>query len=135
MNNKITKLPDGSAFFTAVVMSEEEAMNLPHKKRPLCFRISSNLYHDIFESIGMASMCWNPKPSSEAFDSTKAEGVAVELCLKVVNELEKTKELDNIKIEKLRKTIAFFASVIKSGENWSETCEKEYNSSIESNQK
>ena len=89
MNNKITKLPDGSAFFTAVVMSEEEAMNLPHKKRPLCFRISSNLYHDIFESIGMASMCWNPKPGDQVFDSTRASDIAVRLCLKIAEELEK----------------------------------------------
>ena len=40
MKNKISKLPDGSAFFTATIMSKEEAMKLPLKERPLCFRIS-----------------------------------------------------------------------------------------------
>jgi len=30
-NNKITKLPDGSAFFTTTIMSKEEAMKLPLK--------------------------------------------------------------------------------------------------------
>ena len=85
----ITKLPDGSAFFTATVMSKEEAMSLPVVERPLCFRISSELYHAVFEAIGQASMCWNPRPSHEVFASEEASDIAVKLCFKIAEELEK----------------------------------------------
>ena len=86
---QITKLPDGSAFFTANVMSKEEAMKLPLKERPICFRISSELYHAVFEAIGEASMCWSPRPSEEVFCSEEASDVAVRLCFKIAEELEK----------------------------------------------
>ena len=91
MTTPITKLPDGSAFFTAVIMSKEEAIALPLKKRPLNFRISSEIYHKTFEQIGYASMCWVPKPSTEVFDSEKASGAAVELCFAIAEECEKGK--------------------------------------------
>jgi hypothetical protein len=84
----IIKLPDGSAFFTAEVMSKEEAMALPIEKRPLCYRISSEMYHAVFEAISEASMCWNPRPSQEVFDSAHASRVAVDLCFKIAHELE-----------------------------------------------
>jgi hypothetical protein len=87
-----TVLPDGSAFSTAVVMTEEEAMALPVEKRPLCYRISSELYHAVFESIGAASMCWNPRPSNEVFASEQASKIAVDLCFKIANEIEKLKK-------------------------------------------
>ena len=91
INNQspITKLPDGSAFFTAEIMSKEEAMALPLKDRPLCFRISSEIYHAVFESIGEASMCWNPIPGKQVFQSEKASDIAVKLCFKIAEELEK----------------------------------------------
>ncbi len=85
--NNITKLPDGSAFFVANIMSKEEAMKLPLKDRPICFRISSEIYHAVFESIGEASMCWSPKPVGE-FDSSRAADVATRLCFKIANEIE-----------------------------------------------
>lgn len=85
----ITKLPDGSAFFTADIMSREEAMKLPLKERPLCFRISSEMYHAVFEAIGAASMCWNPRPSNEVFASEQASDIAVKLCFKIADEIEK----------------------------------------------
>jgi len=89
MSTQVTKLPDGSAFWTADVMSKEEAMALPVEKRPLCYRISSEMYHAVFEAVGEASMCWNPRPSSEVFDSEHASRVATDLCFKIANELEK----------------------------------------------
>jgi hypothetical protein len=89
MNNKITKLPDGSAFFTTDVMSKDEAMSLPPEKRPLCYRVSSELYHSVFESIGAASMCWSPRPSNEVFMSEEASQIAVDLLFKIAEELEK----------------------------------------------
>jgi hypothetical protein len=89
--SKVTKLPDGSAFCTATIMSKEEAMALPLKKRPLCFRISSELYHAVFESIGAASMCWLPRPGKEVFQSELASQIAVDLCFKIANEIENRK--------------------------------------------
>lgn len=74
---------------TAVIMSKEEAMALPVKERPICFRISSEMYHAVFESIGAASMCWKPRPNKEVFDSDEASRIAVELCFKIAEELEK----------------------------------------------
>ena len=69
-------------------MSKEEAMALPLKDRPICFRISSEMYHAVFEAVGEASMCWMPKPSSEVFDSERASQVAVKLCFKIADEIE-----------------------------------------------
>ena len=86
--SEITKLPDGSAFFTAEIMSKEEVEKLPIENRPLCYRVSDKIYHDTFEAIGAASMCWNPKPSLEVFDSEKASQIAVDLLFKFANELE-----------------------------------------------
>lgn len=77
---------------TAIIMSKEEAMALPLKKRPICFRISSELYHEIFLKVGYASMCWNPKPSSEAFDAEKASSAAVDICFAAAEESEKGKK-------------------------------------------
>ena len=88
----ITKLPDGSGCFIATVMSKEEAMKLPIKERPLCFRLSSEIYHAVFESIGQASMCWNPIPSKEIFSPEEAEEIAVKLCFKIAEELESTQQ-------------------------------------------
>lgn len=90
----VTKLPDGSAFFTADIMSREEAMALPLEERPLCYRISSEMYHAVFEAIGEASMCWNPRPS-EVFDSEQASGVAVRLCFKIAEEIGKDRKRDD----------------------------------------
>ena len=87
--SEITKLPDGSAFFTADIMSEAEAMALPLEKRPICYRISSEMYHAVYEAIGAASMCWNPRPSNEVFDSERASNLAMNLCFKIANEVEK----------------------------------------------
>ena len=90
MNTKqVTKLPDGSAFFTTDIMSETEAMALPLEKRPICYRISSEMYHAVYEAIGAASMCWNPRPSNEVFDSERASNLAINLCFKIANEVEK----------------------------------------------
>lgn len=72
---------------TAVIMSKEEAMALPLKDRPICYRISSEMYHAVFEAIGYASLCWEPKPEG-VFDSEKASRCAVELCFKIAEQLE-----------------------------------------------
>lgn len=73
---------------TAIILSEQEAMALPLKDRPICYRISSEMYQAVFEHIGEASMCWNPRPSNEVFNSEKASDVAVRLCFKIANEIE-----------------------------------------------
>ncbi len=90
-SNKITKLPDGSAFCVATVMSEEEAMKLPLEKRPICFRISSQMYHDVFEAIGTASMTFNADAGNKVFNSKLASKIAIDLCFKIARELESKK--------------------------------------------
>lgn len=70
-------------------MSEDEAMALPLKERPLGYRLSSEIYHAVFEAVGAASMCWNPLPDKQVFDSSAAEKIAVDLCFKIAEELEK----------------------------------------------
>ena len=92
MTTPMTQLPDGSGCFTATIMSHDEAMALPLKERPLNHRISSEMYHAVFEAIGEASMCWNPRPSSEVFASEQASDVAVRLCFKIAEELEKQRD-------------------------------------------
>jgi len=84
-------LPDGSAFFVSDVMSKEEAMKLPVNKRPICFRISNEMYTAVFEAIGAASMCWKPRPRKQVFDSEKAADIAADLCFRIAEELEKRK--------------------------------------------
>jgi len=84
-----TVLPDGSGFSAATIMSKEEALALPLKDRPICFRISSEMYHAVFEAIGQASMCWKPRPGSEVFASEEASKIALDLCFKIADELEK----------------------------------------------
>ena len=73
-------------------MSKEEAMKLPLSQRPLCFRLSSELYHAVFEAIGSASMCWKPRPGKEVFSSEEASNVAVALCFKVAEATESDKK-------------------------------------------
>ena len=89
MTSAIAKLPDGSAFFTADVMSEEEALKLPLKQRPLCYRLSSEMYTAVFEAIGAASMCWKPRPGAEVFSSEEAAKIATDLCFKIAEEIER----------------------------------------------
>ena len=88
METPITELPDGSGCCTATILSKEEAMALPLNERPLNYRISSDIYHAVFEAVGAASMCWVPRPGSAVFDSSAAEKIAVDLCFKIANEIE-----------------------------------------------
>lgn len=73
---------------TCIVMSKEEAMKLPLKDRPLCFRLPEKAYTAIWEAVGAASMCWNPRPSSQVFCSEEASKVAVDLCFKIAEIME-----------------------------------------------
>lgn len=70
-------------------MSKDEAMKLPVEQRPLCFRISSEIYHAVFETVGEASTCWKDGfiPTGE-FDSERASTIATNLCFKIAKELE-----------------------------------------------
>lgn len=86
------ELPDGSGCFTATILSNDEAMALPLKQRPLNHRISCEIYHAVFEAVGHASMCWRPNTGSAVFDSHEAEKCAVDLCFKIANEVEKWRE-------------------------------------------
>jgi len=87
------RAPSGSpqqsanSMFTSTIMSDAEAKALPLRERPLNHRISSEIYHAVFEAIGAASMCWNPTPSG-IFHSSAAERIAVALCFKIANDNE-----------------------------------------------
>lgn len=83
----ITQLPDGSAFWTTTILSKEEVSDLPQEKKPLNYRISSEMYEAVFQAIGAASMCWSGTPKG-VFQAEKASQIAVELCFKIANELE-----------------------------------------------
>lgn len=87
MSAPITQLPDGSGCFTTTVLSTNEALALPLKKRPLNYRLSGDLYTAVFEAVGQASMCWLPEPKG-IFDSNTAEKIAVDLCFKIANAVE-----------------------------------------------
>lgn len=63
-------------------------MALPPQQRPLNCRLPGHVYHKIFETVGSASMCWRPKPSSEVFDSDLAAKFAVELGFCVADALD-----------------------------------------------
>ena len=97
MTTPMTQLPDGSGCFTATILSHDEAMALPPKDRPICYRISSEMYHAVFEAIGEASMQWNPTPTG-VFAAEKASDVALRLCFKIADELEKRDALSNAKL-------------------------------------
>lgn len=88
----MTKLPDGSGCFTATILSNEEALALPLKERPINHRISSEMYHSVFEHIGEASMAWSPNTGSAVFNSEMASDVATRLCFKIADEVEKATE-------------------------------------------
>lgn len=73
-------------------MSKEEAMKLPLDQRPICFRISSEMYHAVFEAVGAASMAWKPNTGDAVFNSEAAEKIAVELCFAIAKEVETIKD-------------------------------------------
>jgi len=54
-------------------------------------KIMKTLKEYIFEAIGQASMCWNPRPSTEVFNSEEAKNIANEL-LKTINDIIKQEE-------------------------------------------
>lgn len=61
---------------------------MPQKDRPLNYRVTSKIYHAVFEAVGHASLCWNPRPDG-VFDTAEAEKVAVGLCFTIAAELER----------------------------------------------
>jgi len=73
---------------TAIIYSKEEALAMEPRKRPMCFRVPSKIYHDAFEVVGSASMCWHPRPTG-VFSCEEAEKFTVEFLFKVAAELEK----------------------------------------------
>lgn len=74
---------------TATIYTKEEALKMEPKDRPMCFRVPSKIYHDAFEATGAASMCWNPRPSTETFACEEAEKVTLDLLFSIAAELEK----------------------------------------------
>lgn len=77
--------------FAIDVLSREEAMALPPKERPLCYRVNSRIYTAVFEAMGAASTCWKPDTGSAVFASEQAAKVATDLCFLIADELDKLK--------------------------------------------
>lgn len=71
-------------------------MRLPLKERPICFRISSEMYCAVFEAIGAASLCWKPRSEKGAweFASEDANRISVDLCFKIADEVERKAAMD-----------------------------------------
>jgi len=65
------------------------------KKKPLSERISKELYENIYQSIGRASMCWKKITEAGEFDSDDAIKISDELCHAVADEID-------MRIKKLR---------------------------------
>jgi hypothetical protein len=63
----------------------------------------SDLKQKIFESVGAASMCWEPRPSSQVFDSTKAKEIGDSLYASVETELAAITAEREEKMERVRK--------------------------------
>lgn len=105
------ELPDGSGCFTATILSEEEAVALPLKERPLNHRISSEMYHAMFESIATT---WNTGAGNEVFDSEAASKIAVDLCFKIANEAEKWRELSATEVCAGNPAIAGYVASLES---------------------
>ena len=63
---------------------------------------------------------------ADELERYKAKLSEMEAEIARLNKLRK----DSEKIARLEKCLIFFASVIKSGESWSETCEQEYRSAF-----
>ena len=110
----MTKLPDGSGCFTTTIMSEDEAMALPIKQRPLNHRISGEIYHAVFDAIGEASTTWKTEMGNEVFNSTAAEKIAVDLCFKIANEAEKWRELSATEVCAGNPAIAEYVASLES---------------------
>jgi hypothetical protein len=71
------------------IMSKEEAMAQPLKKRPIAHRISSEIYHAVWEHIGAASGCYDPQPAEGTFKPEHASQVAVKMCFAIAEEIER----------------------------------------------
>lgn len=74
-----------------MIISKEEAMALPAKDRPICFRISSEMYSAAWEFVGITTRCYNPQPPDKSFLSDQASDVVIKLCFKIAEEVEKQK--------------------------------------------
>lgn len=84
--------PDWQEVAFVQAWAREEAIALPFRKRPLNYRLPGDLYHAVFDAVGTASMCWIPRPGDQVFDSSEAEMVAVNLCLKIAGEMDDLRE-------------------------------------------
>lgn len=70
------------------IISKEEARALPPDKRPLCFRVPGKIYTAVFEAVGAASLCWEPKPEG-VFATEQASKFATDCCFSIAEELER----------------------------------------------
>lgn len=77
--------------FAMDILSKEEAMALPPKQRPLCYRVNERIFVSVHEAVGAASMAWKPRPGKEVFASEEASKIAADLCFLIADELDRLK--------------------------------------------
>lgn len=63
---------------------------------PLKERLAKAIIERIHEDIGTASMCWNPRPGKQIFDSESAGAVALNLCNFIADKLEEARKEANL---------------------------------------
>lgn len=72
------------------ILSRAEAMALPPAERPLNCRLPSDIYHRVGESVGEASMAWEPRPTG-VFNRELACKVAFDLCHFIADKLDEAR--------------------------------------------
>jgi hypothetical protein len=82
---------------TAIIYTKEEAQAMLPKDRPICYRVTSKIYHAAFEAAGHASLCWKPRPDEPlidgkpvgVFDTEEASKAALDMLFVVAEEMER----------------------------------------------
>lgn len=78
--------------FAMDILSKEEAMALPPKQRPLCYRVNERIFTAVHEAIGAAATCWEPNYRGPwVRDAEKAGKIAADLCFLIADELDALK--------------------------------------------
>lgn len=68
-------------------MREDSSEPSPCNGSAACCDAPRTLLNEVAEAIGAASMCWNPRPGNQVFDSTLATKIVDELMQKIESDM------------------------------------------------